>query len=292
MKDTATEQLAPGYTAKDEGVEVDKNNPAPWLPKPAAAPAAPNAAALAPNQVERPMSNVDMLANLVSQGERIPAGNSIGMSSGVFTPQGRELTAGEANWQLGKAASTAAWYGRMANTALRRAATADDPRLAYGYLNQARAAELGQANMNKQFNNLNEMMAGSALDQLLSQRGVEAGGSQAMNELFDALRNGAQKGVADFRRAPGEALRPHGNPTDNMPIPEFRPVKMPTVDERQPRAPWEDSRRPVGNRYEYRGYQAELPSGVDLGDPAAVSRATAMNNMLIDWMFDNDEEEV
>ena len=112
--------------------------------------------------------------------------------------------------------------------------------------------------------------------------------SDAMARLAESLRGGAQKGIEDFYRG----REPGGSAPVSMPAEESRPVKMPTVDEQQPRAPWEDSRRPVGNRYEYRGYQAELPSGVDLGDPAAVSRATAMNNMLIDWMFDNDEEEV
>ena len=112
--------------------------------------------------------------------------------------------------------------------------------------------------------------------------------SDAMSRLAESLRGGAQKGIEDFYRG----REPGGSASVSMPAEESRPVKMPTVDERQLRAPWEDSRRPVGNRYEYRGYQAELPSGVDLGDPAAVSRATAMNNTLIDWMFDNDEEEV
>lgn len=114
------------------------------------------------------------------------------------------------------------------------------------------------------------------------------GGSESIKTLAESLRGGAQKGIEDFYRG----REPGGSAPVSMPAEESRPVKMPTVDEQQPRAPWEDSRRPVGNRYEYRGYQAELPSGVDLGDPAAVSRATAMNNMLIDWMFDNDEEEV
>ena len=112
--------------------------------------------------------------------------------------------------------------------------------------------------------------------------------SDAMARLAESLRGGAQKGIEDFYRG----REPGGSAPVSMPAEESRPVKMPTVDERKLRAPWEDSRRPVGNRYEYRGYQAELPSGVDLGDPAAVSRATAMNNTLIDWMFDNDEEEV
>ena len=114
------------------------------------------------------------------------------------------------------------------------------------------------------------------------------GGGESIKALAESLRGGAQKGIEDFYRG----REPGGSASVSMPAEESRPVKMPTVDERQLSAPLEDSRRPVGNRYEYRGYQAELPSGVDLGDPAAVSRATAMNNMLIDWMFDNDEEEV
>ena len=114
------------------------------------------------------------------------------------------------------------------------------------------------------------------------------GGGESIKTLAESLRGGAQKGIEDFYRG----REPGGSASVSMPAYESRPVKMPTVDERQLSAPLEDSRRPVGNRYEYRGYQAELPSGVDLGDPAAVSRATAMNNMLIDWMFDNDEEEV
>lgn len=114
------------------------------------------------------------------------------------------------------------------------------------------------------------------------------GGGESIKTLAESLRGGAQKGIEDFYRG----REPGGSASVSMPAEESRQVKMPTVDEQQPRVPWEDSRRPVGNRYEYRGYQAELPSGVDLGDPAAVSRATAMNNMLIDWMFDNDEEEV
>ena len=150
------------------------------------------------------------------------------------------------------------------------------------------ASELSPANRQREFYRDRFIQRWSGPQKTPSTLTEALGGGESIKALAESLRGGAQKGIEDFYRG----REPGGSASVSMPAEESRPVKMPTVDERQLSAPLEDSRRPVGNRYEYRGYQAELPSGVDLGDPAAVSRATAMNNMLIDWMFDNDEEEV
>ena len=150
------------------------------------------------------------------------------------------------------------------------------------------ASELSPANRQREFYRDRFIQRWSGPQKTPSTLTEALGGGESIKALAESLRGGAQKGIEDFYRG----REPGGSASVSMPAEESRPVKMPTVDERQLSAPLEDSRRPVGNRYEYRGYQAELPSGVDLGAPAAVSRATAMNNMLIDWMFDNDEEEV
>ena len=150
------------------------------------------------------------------------------------------------------------------------------------------ASELSPANRQREFYRDRFIQRWSGPQKTPSTLTEALGGGESIKALAESLRGGAQKGIEDFYRG----REPGGSASVSMPAEESRPVKMPTVDERQLSAPLEDSRRPVGNRYEYRGYQAELPSGVDLGGPAAVSRATAMNNMLIDWMFDNDEEEV
>ena len=88
--------------------------------------------------------------------------------------------------------------------------------------------------------------------------------------------NPATEGMA--QQAAPAPNAPSAQPAPEPPLPQFTPARGAFGGER------------LG--YDYNGVRVELPSGVDLGDPAAVSRATAMNNMLIDWMFDNDEEEV
>ena len=105
----------------------------------------------------------------------ISATNRSGLSSGVVQ-NGRELTAREAQWQLDRARTTSDWFGRQARTAMRKAATADNPYKAGAYTMQANAALRGRGDADDRADALSEQMAGSMLDNLTRPMRVAVGG--------------------------------------------------------------------------------------------------------------------
>lgn len=106
----------------------------------------------------------------------ISATNKIGVSSGVTGIGGRELTAREAQWQLDRARTTSDWLGRQASTAMRKAATADNPYKAGAYTMQANAALRGQGDADDRADALGEQMAGSMLENLTRPARIAVGG--------------------------------------------------------------------------------------------------------------------
>lgn len=248
--------------------------------------------------------NLQELASALGQGWQRSATNNIGLSSGVFTPQGRELTAAEAQFQLRRADTTADYAHRKMLSSLRGADAMNPRERMEAGRNAATFSALENISRNDAYN-LRNLMAGSALDNLVIRRSdyLDRGSDinrarQATDEKIKGLSWDAQESgaVSGLKRQLGRVLAaavhgvapPPAAPAltaTTPPTPTPAPAPIATSSATTAKSMFGNG---DANGYNHNGIRVELPAGIDMRDQQAVANFTEFSN----WMIDSDDDDI